>query len=104
MPNLADVLNANETLLSHVARIIIPSTWNVDEPMTEEIHESYVNYTAGKMAVWCGGVTTYKGVGMWKSPVVGLVKEPVTIVESNMGDLTQIAELAKLARQLCTAL
>ena len=77
---------ANVFHLTHVVKIIIPSTVNVNQSIDTS---AYVDEVAALLSDLNGGATITDGNGCWLSPVEGLVKEPVKIVSSACEELTE---------------
>jgi hypothetical protein len=70
---------ANLVKLSHVVRLYVPSTVDVDiEIDTQE----YVDNTVKQFSEWFGGATAYNALGGWWDGSK-VVYEKVTIVESH---------------------
>jgi hypothetical protein len=94
-----DELNGLVVLSSSI-RVYVPSTIGVDIPGENAV---YVEQTANLLSSLFGGATSYKAHGYWKSQVVGLVCEEVSIVESytSSADLSaKLGEVVQFARTL----
>lgn len=65
--------------LSHNIKVYIPTTAKVNVTV-DTTH--YVTATLEKFGEWFGGATSHVAHGAWLSSELGLIVEPVTIVES----------------------
>lgn len=81
-------------------KLFIPSTIEVNKK-AKHIQKKFTDVSLLEFAELFGGATSYKAIGAWNSPTVGLMKEDVVIVESfatvdaiNKG-ISKIIELAK---------
>jgi hypothetical protein len=60
-------------------KIYVPSTVDTSNKVDNSLQ---VNAALSFLSDRFGGATSYQALGCWKSPIEGLVKEPVTICES----------------------
>ncbi len=72
----------NMICLSSRISVYVPSTMHDKEIDNSE----FVDRMLTLFSECFGGATSSAAIGVWKSPVVGLIKEKVTIVYSNCTD------------------
>ena len=72
--------------LPHSVAVVVPSTMDVDRPMSEKEIQAVVTAVIGSMSHLFGGATATKGQGGWISSETKLVTENVTIVESSCSE------------------
>jgi len=60
-------------------KIYIPGTINVNQAID---NSKYIDMALNLFSGFFGGSTKYKAIGTWISPVNGLIKENIDIVES----------------------
>eukprot|EP00026_Physarum_polycephalum_P009283 Phypoly_transcript_09401.p1 GENE.Phypoly_transcript_09401~~Phypoly_transcript_09401.p1 ORF type:complete len:296 (+),score=37.57 Phypoly_transcript_09401:189-1076(+) len=69
-----------EALATGEISIIVPSTRNVNEKISDTEHTFYVEVIAKRLSLLAGGATTLPGFGYWISDKNALVGEKVTVV------------------------
>lgn len=97
--NSSNVLE-NLIVLSASVKLYVPSTVNINETAD---NSAEVRAAEEAFSGWFGGATAYRALGVWKSPVAGLVHEAITIVESfcNTADLeANISAVVSYARSM----
>jgi hypothetical protein len=72
----------------HRVTLYIPSTADVDEPLTESAAKEVVNRAQRFMATLFGGATVIAAAGSWMTEDGQLVSEPITLVYSFTDTLT----------------
>jgi hypothetical protein len=69
----------NLICLESNVKIYIPGTTNVNQKTD---NSKYINLALNLFSGYFGGSTKYQAIGTWISPVNGLIKERINIVES----------------------
>lgn len=89
-------------MLNHRVALYVPSTLNGNETAPAELVEKFVRQAKIKLAQLFGGFTSYKADGGWYSPTLGLVEEPVTIVQAftDESNLKHVAAVEALAAEI----
>lgn len=86
--------------LSSSVQIYVPSTNNVNESID---NSEKVNKILSSLSDFFGGSTSFEAIGCWKSSVVGLVKEHVTICKSYCNESALQENIEKVI-ELCEKL
>lgn len=81
--------------MEHKVALVIPTTVNVDIPLSESTIQEIVNRSLRFLANLAGGATAYPATGAWVAESGKLVTEKVYIVYSFFSDLT-IDDLMKI--------
>jgi hypothetical protein len=90
-----------QPLASGRVAVYVPSTFDVNQPLTEAEHQAAVDDVLRDFSRLFGGATSTRAVGAWQATDGTLVKETVTIVYAFV-DLTeaQKAQVKDIARNL----
>lgn len=75
----------NTLTLAHEIKVIIPSTKNVNQSVS---NAEMVNKVAQELSILNGGATIFDARGAWNSDELGLICEGVSVVVSSCNEIT----------------